>query len=72
MIGDVYIDKPITTDDYHPEQKIEVDQKVFEQPKERTLLDDLKDNADEKKSQDNNQTKYEKISLADLLNEDDF
>ena len=31
-----------------------------------------KDNADEKKSQDNNQTKYEKISLADLLNEDDF
>ncbi|WRK54954.1 hypothetical protein SD457_09000 [Coprobacillaceae bacterium CR2/5/TPMF4] len=48
MIGDVYIDKPITTDDYHPEQKIEVDQKVFEQPKERTLLDDLKDNADEK------------------------
>ncbi|OUP79012.1 DNA topoisomerase IV subunit A [Erysipelatoclostridium sp. An173] len=72
MIGDVYIDKPITTDDYHLEQKIEVDQKVFEQPKERTLLDDLKDNADEKKSQDNNQTKYEKISLADLLNEDDF
>lgn len=72
MIGDVYIDKPITTDDYHPEQKIEVDQKVFEQPKERTLLDDLKDNADEKKSQDNTQTKYEKISLADLLNEDDF
>lgn len=72
MIGDVYIEKPITTDDYHPEQKIEVDQKVFEQPKERTLLDDLKDNADEKKSQDNNQTKYEKISLADLLNEDDF
>lgn len=72
MIGDVYIDKPITTDDYHPEQKIEVDQKVFEQPKERTLLDDLKDNADEKKSQNNNQTKYEKISLADLLNEDDF
>lgn len=72
MIGDVYIDKPITTDDYHPEQKIEVDQKVFEQPKERTLLDDLKDNADEKKSQDNNQTKYEKISLADLLNENDF
>lgn len=72
MIGDVYIDKPITTDDYHPEQKIEVDQKVFEQPKERTLLDDLKDNADEKKSQDNNQTKYEKISLADILNEDDF
>lgn len=72
MIGDVYIDKPITTDDYHPEQKIEVDQKVFEQPKERTLLDDLKDNADEKKSQDNNQTKYEKISLAELLNEDDF
>lgn len=72
MIGDVYIDKPITTDDYHPEQKIEVDQKVFEQPKERTLLDDLKDNADEKKSQDNNQTKYEKISLADLLNEEDF
>ena len=72
MIGDVYIDKPITTDDYHPEQKIEVDEKVFEQPKERTLLDDLKDNADEKKSQDNNQTKYEKISLADLLNEDDF
>ena len=72
MIGDVYIDKPITTDDYHPEQKIEVDQKVFEQPKERTLLDDLKDNADEKKSQDNNQTKYEKISLANLLNEEDF
>lgn len=72
MIGDVYIDKPITTDDYHPEQKIEVDQKVFEQPKERTLLDDLKDTNNENKVHDNNQTKYEKISLSDILNEDDF
>lgn len=80
FIDDVYLDTPISTDDYHDLKSKDVAPDIFKQPKEHTLLDELdepvienkitkKKNSSVKKSKP---VKYEKISLEDILNEDEF
>ncbi len=80
VIDDVYINSPISTSDYDVAKKTEVDLEIFKQPKEHTLLDDFesdevettKNKAVVKVPKKTEPIKYEKISLEDILKEDDF
>ncbi len=64
MIDNVYVNKALSTDNYHLDRKTVIDPKIFAEPKEHTLLDEIEN--DKPKLE-----KYEKITLADILNEDE-
>lgn len=79
FIDDIYLDAPISTEEYDLEQAKEIDTNIFQQPKEKTLLDEIKEPivkevvSKKKKTTSKPKTiKYEKISLEDILNEDEF
>lgn len=80
FIDDVYLDETISTDNYRHQTANDDSSDFFEQPKENTLLDEIdepviKNIPNKKKASSTKKTKpvkYEKISLEDILNEDEF
>ncbi len=79
-IDDVYIDTPISTSNYCNQNSKNIIPDVFKQPKEHTLLDEIEEPLIENKTvkkkkslvKKSKPVKYEKISLEDILNEDEF
>ncbi|WP_294581604.1 DNA topoisomerase IV subunit A [uncultured Thomasclavelia sp.] len=81
LIEDVYVARAISTDDFsNGPQKQEDTSAIFKEPKQHTLLDDIETTSSNQKTSKSKKTmtkkddkvKYEKISLADILNEDEF
>lgn len=81
FIDDVYIDSIISTNDYcHQDCAKETSPDIFKQPKKQTLLDEFNesDSTDQESkkrfptAKKNKPVKYEKISLEDILKEDEF
>lgn len=80
FIEDIYLDEAISTDHYNSQTTNNISPEIFEQPKEKTLLDEIaepviEDKSNKKKVSSVKKTKpvkYEKISLEDILNEEEF
>ena len=81
FIDDVYIDSVISTNDYcHQDSTKETSPDIFKQPKKQTLLDEFNepDSTDQESkkrlptAKKSKPVKYEKISLEDILKEDEF
>lgn len=81
VIEDVYLNNPICTNNFKLNGERVVDQSAFQEPVEHTLLDELDEVIEEKSvihtkpNAVNNkvsEVKYEKITLEDILNEDEF
>lgn len=80
FIDDIYLDTTISTNDYLIQKQKDIALDVFKQPKEHTLLDEIaqpiiESNIVKKKStpvKKAKPVKYQKISLEDILNEDEF
>lgn len=81
FIDDVYIDSVISTNDYcHQDLAKETSPDIFKQPKKQTLLDEFNepDSTDQESkkrlptAKKSKPVKYEKISLEDILKEDEF
>lgn len=81
VVEDVYYNHILSTDNYNISGPASVDTKeLFKQPEEHTLLDDLDTPVEEKStskkskpvSKPKEEIKYEKLTLEDILNEDDF
>lgn len=81
VVEDVYYNHVISTEDYAMHKAASMDSKeLFKQPKEHTLLDELDTPVEEKvvakktkvSSKPKEEVKYEKLTLEDILNEDEF
>ncbi|MFQ8705216.1 MAG: DNA topoisomerase IV subunit A [Thomasclavelia sp.] len=80
FIEDIYLDEAISTNNYNSQITNNVSPEIFEQPKEKTLLDEIDEPIVESNPTKKNVSsikktksiKYEKISLEDILNEDEF
>lgn len=79
LVEHVYLPNYLSTDNYDLKHQHIVDKEVFEEPKEHTLLDDLEEVIEEKVIEKavkpiahKEEVKYQKLTLEDILNEDDF
>ncbi len=80
FIEDIYLDEAISTDLYNLHVIKDISPSFFEQPKEKTLLDEVDESIVESKPskkitssmKKNKPVKYEKISLEDILKEEEF
>lgn len=79
VVENIYLDKYLSTDNYDLKHHLEVSKEVFKEPKEHTLLDDLDEEIVEQKIEKptksvvhKEEVKYQKLTLEDILNEDDF
>ena len=80
FIEDIYLDEAISTDLYNLHVTKDISPSFFEQPKEKTLLDEVDESIVESKPskkitssmKKTKPVKYEKISLEDILKEEEF
>lgn len=80
FIEDIYLDEAISTDLYNLHVTKDISPSFFEQPKEKTLLDEVDESIVGSKPskkitssmKKNKPVKYEKISLEDILKEEEF
>ncbi|WP_279166551.1 DNA topoisomerase IV subunit A [Thomasclavelia cocleata] len=80
FIEDIYLDEAISTNLYNLHVIKDISPSFFEQPKEKTLLDEVDESIVESKPskkntcsmKKNKPVKYEKISLEDILKEEEF
>ncbi|WP_285815741.1 DNA topoisomerase IV subunit A [Thomasclavelia cocleata] len=80
FIEDIYLNEVISTDLYNLHVTKDISPSFFEQPKEKTLLDEVDESIVESKPskkitssmKKTKPVKYEKISLEDILKEEEF